>query len=91
MPRAKLLEALNQMVSDPRPTKRSLTLNGHRTSVSLEPEFWEALKKLAASQDLSVNAYAAQIDAERAQTDPTVSLASVLRVRILRAVQKGQL
>lgn len=73
-----------------RPTKRSLTLRGHRTSVSLEPEFWEAFKRLAAADGLSVNALAAQIDEERARRDPSVSLASALRVRVLAETRRGR-
>lgn len=70
-----------------RPLKRSLTLKGHRTSVTLEPEFWEALKRLAAAEGRSVNALVAELDAAR---DPTVSLSSVLRVRLLREARAGR-
>lgn len=63
------------------PVKRSLTLSGHRTSVTLEGPFWEALKAMAAAEGLSVNALAARVDAGR---DPDVGLASALRVAILR-------
>ncbi|SES90082.1 ribbon-helix-helix domain-containing protein [Oceanicella actignis] len=56
--------------------KRSVTLRGHRTSVSLEPVFWEALRRMARARALSVNALAARIDAER---PPEVGLASALR------------
>lgn len=73
-----------------RPTKRSLTIHGHRTSVSLEPEFWEAMRRLAAAEGLSVNALAAQVDEERARRDPGVSLASALRVRILGEARNGR-
>lgn len=69
---------------DERPLKRSLTLNGHRTSVSLEPLFWRALRAMAAQDQKSLNAFVAEIDAARAASDPTVSLASALRVAILR-------
>lgn len=72
-----------------RPEKRSLTLRGHRTSVSLEPDFWEALKKLAAHEGRSVNALVAAIDAERVAQDPDVSLASALRVRLLAQARAG--
>ena len=47
------------------PEKRSLTLRGHRTSVSLEPGFWEALRTAAARHGRSVNALAAEVDAAR--------------------------
>ena len=66
-----------------RPAKHSLTLRGHRTSVSLEPEFWEAFRKLAAARKRSLNEIAADIDAARGD----VSLASAIRVHLLRALQ----
>ena len=47
------------------PTKRSVTIAGHETSISLEPLFWRALEKAAAGEGLPVNALIARIDAER--------------------------
>lgn len=73
-----------------RPIKRSLTLHGHRTSVTLEPEFWAAFEGLAAAESLSLNALAARIDAERSAQDPTISLASALRVRLLAEARAGR-
>ncbi|MFN3641445.1 MAG: ribbon-helix-helix domain-containing protein [Gemmobacter sp.] len=67
----------------PGPTKHSLTLRGHRTSVSLEPEFWDAFRAIAAERGQTVNALAAEIDAARA---PGIGLASAIRVFILREV-----
>ncbi len=67
-----------------RPEKHSLTLSGHRTSVSMEAEFWEAFRSLAAGRGLSLNALAAEIDATRA---PDVGLASAIRVHVLRALR----
>ncbi|MBM3613470.1 MAG: ribbon-helix-helix domain-containing protein [Alphaproteobacteria bacterium] len=69
------------------PAKHSLTLRGHRTSVSLEPEFWAALRDLAAERGQTVNALAAEIDAARA---PGIGLASALRVAILARWRGGQ-
>lgn len=63
-----------------RPVKRSLTLSGHRSSVTLEPPFWRALRAMAAEADLSLNALASRIDAARA---PEAGLASALRVAVL--------
>ena len=63
-----------------RPVKRSLTLSGHRTSVTLEPPFWEALETMARERGRSLNATAAEIDAGRA---PGTGLASALRVAVL--------
>ena len=68
-------------MSDEPPAKHSLTLAGHRTSVSLEPAFWAALQTMAAQEGLSVNAMASRIDAARGAE---VGLASALRVAVLR-------
>ena len=59
--------------------KRSFSLAGHRTSVALEPEFWEALQALAGTERLL--ALVAAVDAARAPGQP---LASALRVFALR-------
>ena len=79
------------MVTTPKPTdrdrvtgtppqKHSLSLSGHRTSVSLEPEFWREFRRIAAQDDKPINALAAEIDAARA---PDVGLASAIRVYVL--------
>ncbi len=70
-----------------RPVKRSLTLQGHRTSVSLEAAFWAEFRRLAAAQGKSLNALAAEIDAHRT---PPGSLASAIRVHVLEAVRAGR-
>ncbi|WP_422028836.1 ribbon-helix-helix domain-containing protein [Roseovarius sp.] len=64
-----------------RPVKRSLTLRGHRTSVSLETEFWEAFRTIAAEQGQPINALAAEIDAARGTE---MGLASAIRLYVLR-------
>lgn len=48
-----------------RPKKRSLILNGHNTSVSLEDLFWTELKNIATEQELSINQLVAKIDDSR--------------------------
>lgn len=63
-----------------RPVKHSLTLRGHRTSVSLEEEFWRAFRNIAHERDLPINALAAEIDETR---DVDTGLASAIRVYIL--------
>jgi predicted DNA-binding ribbon-helix-helix protein len=68
-----------------RPAKHSLTLRGHRTSVSLEPEFWAAFRHLAARQGRGINELAAEIDAARGDR----GLASAIRVHVLEALQGG--
>ncbi|CUH41427.1 ribbon-helix-helix domain-containing protein [Ruegeria atlantica] len=67
-----------------RPVKRSLTLKGHRTSVSLEDEFWQAFRTIAKEKNLPINALAAEIDVER---DPNIGLASAIRIFILNWYQ----
>lgn len=74
-----------------RPRKRSLTLRGHRTSVSLEDSFWRALRRLAAQEGRSVNDLAAEVDARRAEIDPETSLASALRTALFKAALAGRL
>lgn len=69
-----------------RPVKRSLTLQGHRTSVSLEPAFWEEFRRIADARGLSVNALAAEVDAARGLQS---GLASAIRVFVLDAVKRG--
>ncbi|MEJ6388517.1 ribbon-helix-helix domain-containing protein [Gymnodinialimonas ulvae] len=73
-------------MKDARPRKRSLTLQGHRTSVSLEDAFWDELQALAEERGLSVNALVAEIDAARGVS---AGLASAIRVHILQALKDG--
>jgi predicted DNA-binding ribbon-helix-helix protein len=67
-------------LSERRPEKHSLTLKGHRTSVSLEPEFWAAFRDIAAARGQTLNALATEVDATRGD----VGLASAIRVLVLR-------
>ena len=60
--------------------KRSLTIQGHRTSLSLEPEFWDALKQAANDEHKSLAALVAEIDAARAGRN----LSSAIRVWVLQ-------
>lgn len=62
-----------------RPVKRSLTLHGHRTSVSLEEAFWDAFRDAAQAEGLTLNALASRIDEGRGD----VGLASAIRVWLL--------
>ena len=61
--------------------KRSLTLKGHRTSVSLEDKFWDEFCKLAYRKKISVNELASQLDATRKLN--SISLASLIRDLVL--------
>lgn len=63
-----------------RPEKHSLTLARHRTSVSLEPEFWRAFRRIAEEKGKTINALAAEIDADRGIDR---GLASAIRVHVL--------
>lgn len=64
-----------------RPAKHSLTLRGHRTSVSLEEEFWQAFRAIAAERGLTINQLAVEVDEAR---EGEVGLASAIRVFVLR-------
>jgi predicted DNA-binding ribbon-helix-helix protein len=65
-----------------RPKKRSLIINGHNTSVSLENLFWDELKNIAKEQELSINQLVANIDMKR--NLETSGLATELREFVLR-------
>lgn len=71
------------------PVKRSVTIAGHATSISLEPIFWRVLEEAAARHGLPLNALIAQIDALRILADEPPNLASALRSWIL-ACYKGE-
>lgn len=60
--------------------KHSATLHGHRTSFSLEDEFWLELKAIAAKRDISLATLIAEIDDQR---DAASNLSSALRVHVL--------
>jgi predicted DNA-binding ribbon-helix-helix protein len=62
-------------------TKRSFSIAGHRTSVALEREFWEALEAAAKRRGEPLAALVLQVDAERTPARP---LASALRLHALR-------
>ena len=62
-----------------RPVKRSFTIKGHRTSISVEAPFWEALRQIAAAENIKLAALVATIDAERG----AAGLSSAVRVWVL--------
>ena len=62
------------------PLKRSVTIAGHETSISLEPIFWDALRDAAAEEGIPINALIARIDAARIAAANPANLASTLRV-----------
>lgn len=61
------------------PVKRSVTIAGHQTAISLEPIFWEALQNEAGRLNLPLNALVARIDLDRMSADPAPNLASAIR------------
>ena len=65
--------------------KRSLTIAGHRTSLSLEPEFWAALQDQAAARRSSVAALVSEIDAGRGDRN----LSSAIRVWLLKEIERA--
>lgn len=68
-----------------RPVKRSFSIRGHRTSISLEQPFWEALKEAAARERISLAALIARIDERRGEA----GLSSAVRVWILDYVRQA--
>ncbi len=64
-----------------RPVKRSLTLRGHRTSVSLENEFWAAFREIAETEGRALNDLAAEIDEARGVE---TGLATAIRLYVLK-------
>ena len=65
------------------PKKRSLTLKGHRTSISLEEAFWQALRTIAAKEDKSISQLVEEVDAMRGEA----GLSSAIRLYILAHYQ----
>lgn len=63
--------------------KRSISIAGHRTSISLEEPFWAALREIAAGRGVSIQALVGEIDAGRG----TQNLSSAIRVFVLGAVR----
>jgi len=72
--------------------KRSVTIDGHRTSVSLEDAFWAELAALARARGLSLNAVIAEIDHVRAAAERegggSTNLSSALRLHVLEALKR---
>jgi predicted DNA-binding ribbon-helix-helix protein len=62
------------------PVKRSVEIAGHRTSISLEPLFWDLLRESAAELGLPINALVARIDAERIEARAATGLAGAVRL-----------
>lgn len=65
------------------PVKRSMTIAGHTTSISLEPLFWHALEEAAQATNLPLSALVARIDAARLDAPDPPNLASAIRCWLL--------
>jgi predicted DNA-binding ribbon-helix-helix protein len=69
----------------PRPLKRSFTIGGHRTSISLEAPFWQALKDIARQERVSLANLVQRVDASRGDG----GLSSAVRIWILEYYRQG--
>ena len=69
------------------PVKRSITIAGHPTSISLEPAFWQALEAAARTRGLPLSALVAAVDARRVEARDPPNLGSALRTWLLAEVQ----
>ncbi len=67
--------------------KRSIRIAGHKTSVSLEEEFWDALKAIAQAQGISLTALVEDIDRSRGDDAGARNLSSALRLAVLSDLQ----
>ena len=62
------------------PVKRSVEIAGHKTSISLEPLFWDLLKQAAEREGVPLNALVARIDAQRIAAPKPPGLAGAIRL-----------
>ena len=62
--------------------KHSVTLSGHPTSISIEKEFWDILKKIAKNRNQTINSLSSDLDKKR-----DGNLSSTIRLFVLREVQ----
>lgn len=77
-------EIIRGLASQAANKKRSVVVDGHRTSVSLEPIFWEQLREIACQRKMSVNELVTLIDQQR-----NGSLSSAIRVFVLENAHKS--
>jgi predicted DNA-binding ribbon-helix-helix protein len=72
--------------------KRSITIHGHQTSISLEDEFWQELAALAKARNLSLNALVTEVDkarhGARDEARNGANLSSTLRVYVLKQTKR---
>ena len=72
------------------PVKRSIEIAGHKTSISLEPLFWDLLKQAATREGVPINALVARIDAERIGADEPPGLAGAIRLWLVADLSSRQ-
>ena len=71
------------------PVKRSVEIAGHKTSISLEPLFWDLLKQAAEREHLPLNALVARIDAERIAAPRPPGLAGAIRLWVVSGLESA--
>ena len=72
------------------PIKRSVEIAGHKTSISLEPLFWDLLKAAAAREDIPINALVARIDVLRMEAEMPPGLGSAVRLWLALDLRENQ-
>jgi predicted DNA-binding ribbon-helix-helix protein len=72
------------------PVKRSVEIAGHKTSISLEPLFWDMLKAAARREGVPLNALVARIDAARLEVATPPGLASAVRLWLADRLDGGE-
>ena len=83
---ARRVEAAKGRCHSPGMRKRSVTIDGHRTSISLEDAFWTELSALSLARGLSLNALVAEVDHGR--TPDGSNLSSALRLYVLGEMKR---
>ena len=71
------------------PVKRSVEVAGHKTSITLEPVFWNMLRDAARARGVPINAIVAQVDLERLDADEPTGLASAIRQYLVAQLKGG--
>jgi predicted DNA-binding ribbon-helix-helix protein len=76
--------------SPTRLAKHSVSIAGHRTSITLEAAFWDALHEIAQARDTTLAGLVAAIDTARAADPARPNLSSAIRVFVLRALREAR-
>ena len=72
------------------PVKRSVEIAGHKTSISLEPLFWDMLREAAARQGVPVNALVARVDEQRIASATPCGLAGAIRLWLVSTERESE-